>query len=179
MRIASGFFIASIVALGGCVAPYVQPIAGPTSTIKFENAYANKAYTYVYEGAELCTARKGSGQVEPNSNLTITVPAQKEFVFTHTVVPGSEVLETLAFLYPFSPFKNLSEAQGSACLTTIEFVPKDGANYVFSIGGTERPLCEFSFAEEPSKGQEKQPLSYSKREFTRALGESGPWCQPQ
>ncbi|ASU41000.1 hypothetical protein hmeg3_23660 [Herbaspirillum sp. meg3] len=128
---------------------------------------------YTYDGPEQCTDRKGLGAIKPNTERTVNVPANKRIVLTVGIDLGFQPAQLLMAGGAVGGL--LMAAVYKGCTPTIDFVPQEGQQYVFRID-KELTTCAYHFEIASATNDTVPPLKYAEREWTRPVGESGPFC---
>jgi hypothetical protein len=153
--------------LGGCVSTYVEPVGEERAPVEFVNDSPLPMGHLIYRGAAECTDRAGIGKLlAPGERRIVYVTAKEETAFevsqdiSHTLGVSGAIPEVF-----------------TGCVATISFQADMTKKYSFSLRQANG-ACSFSFTETGSDGQ-VGPVAYEKREWIRALSESGPFCKPK
>ncbi|AON55643.1 hypothetical protein Hsc_3375 [Herbaspirillum seropedicae] len=149
--------IASSISLSGCVAPYVPPSGIPMSTVNVINRMGTTAATYLYEGAQACTERRGVGKIEPWGTKLVEVAADKRLAFLYV-----NTTKVVGYPVPMAVYP---------CMFTLDFVPQPGRTYTLRVEqDAGLNSCIYSLTEGG-----KQVL-HKERIFIAAHTEAGPFC---
>ena len=182
------FFAVSTITISGCVTPpsqYIEPTSQSVATIDFINETNVPMGVHFYSGVAECTDRAVSGLIQPRIPKALRVSAGNELVFTSLVKLNSESNKTVGTLGAMGgalgalTALTVMSATNNECITSIEFHPEAGRNYVFQLN-TDGVNCSYTFVTGPTLSQqtnEAVPVIFSKRDWIRAWGESGPWCK--
>lgn len=147
----------SLLALAGCVTPYAVPPGAPTATLKIVNRMGTPAGSYLYEGTETCTNRKGLGKIEPWSEKLSQLAAEKRQVIMY-----GNATRVLSGTIPGAFFP---------CMLTLDFQPQTGKAYILSVEqNTTLGNCTYSFTEGGT------PVEHKERMFITPWSEAGPFC---
>lgn len=171
----TALLVITITFTAGCgPVKYKGPDSGPRASLTFVNKSSDKITTEIYKGAEQCTDRIITGHVQPSENKAITIPANQESAFS---IINSSLSRNIAIGVGGVLVATTTDDLYANCSPSIKFHPKDGVSYRLYLEETEG-VCKFKFTKEVANQKEQplQPNEFVLRKWTRAWGESGPWC---
>jgi hypothetical protein len=181
--------VAIAVSISGCATStpqYKEPTGQSVAPIDFMNETLVPMMLYFYADAAECTDRTFAGLIQPKTLKTLHVSTDKELAFRAVVNLQQERDKNLSrvgalggALGALAVIAVTVPAVKDECMPTIDFLPEAGRNYVFQLN-SDGNNCSYTFVSRPTQSQQSDdavPVSFTKREWIRPWGESGPFCK--
>lgn len=166
------FFLAAMF-ITGCATSYKEPNGEKVASIEFINEASEPMSLHLHGGAEECTDRMSAGTVQGKSERKLVVPSAENVVFTVGMTPNGTSIRRVFGI------AGLIATAHKGCTPTIDFTPETGRSYVFRINSDGND-CNYQFYLKPSASQQPEevvPVAFTKRDWIRAMSESGPFCK--